>query len=334
MLKQLQKEVTLMRILLVLLIITFGWNVIQVAWQILSNFSDIIIILIFAWLLSFILEPLVERINNWTRLPTVWSTLVTYLLITLLFIAIILLFIPAVTSQIQTFSRILPQYLDSTPPFFGKISENVVTTLNNSISFIPSVAQFFLSLFIVLIFSFYFIIDKKRINDELYYLVPKKWHEQLRFTQKVISDVFASFLRVQLIFGIISGIITWLILQILGIEFALSTGLLAGILTVIPLVGPLLAIIPPIFVAVLIDPAKALIIFIVLMIAQQLLFNVLGPKLLGNAFKVHPAIILISFFVGFKVAGGVGAIFAIPVLGIASIILKELGHHFIKPHRD
>ncbi len=330
MLDDLKKEKNLFRILTILLIIAVGTYIYGVFAQVIGIFSDVILMLLIGWVLSFILEPVVDKTTAITRISKIWATLVVYILFTFLIAAVVFLFIPEVTKQIHALTRILPSYFDTYPYIINQISLIIGKSLNNIVVYIPSVAQFFLSLFIAIIFSFYFIVDKDGINDEIFSFTPKSWHEHIRFFQKVINNVFGSFLRVQLLFGIIGGIFTWLILQICGSEFAASTALLAGLLTLIPLIGPVLGIIPPVFVALLISPTAAIITFVVILVAQQVLFNVVGPKLLGNAFKTHPGIVIISFFIGFKIAGLIGAIFAVPVLGILTVVVRELGHHFIK----
>lgn len=331
MLKELKKDAVLFRILLILLIIAVGSYVFGITWGILGNFSDIFIMLIVAWLLSFVLEPLVEQVVSLTNLSKVIVAFIVYLLFLSLFAAIVFLLIPTVMTQVQILSTVIPIYLDTYPGFINKIGDSITSYANNSIVFLPSVAQFFFSAFISLIISFYFVVDKEKINSEIFYLIPHKWHDEVKFLQKVIRDVFASFLQVQLLFGISSGIITWLILWLLGVEFATLAAFLAGIFAMIPLIGPVLALIPPVFVALIADPARGLIVFIVLLIAQQVIFNIVGPRLLGKAFRVHPAIVLISFFIGGKIAGPVGAVFAIPVLGIITILVRELSHHFFTP---
>jgi predicted PurR-regulated permease PerM len=64
---------------------------------------------------------------------------------------------------------------------------------------------------------------------------------------------------------------------------------------------------------------------------QQITYNAIGPKLMSRAFKLHPIVVVISILIGFKVAGAMGAIFVIPVLGIAVIVIKKLGYHFLNP---
>lgn len=323
MLEQVKKEITSIRILVFLSIVALSIHLFEIAWQIVGVFSDIIIILVVSWLLSFILEPLVDKINHLAKIPKVWTALIIYIFVLMILTAAVFLFIPAITVQIKSLAEIIPRFLSQSPSFLNRWSDMLISSLNSSITIIPSVAQFFFSIFIVLIISFYFIIDKGKINEEIFCLVPKKWHERLRFFQRIIGQSFASFLRVQLIFGITSGIITWLILRILGIDFAASIAFLAGIFAVIPLIGPFLSLIPPVFIALIADPAKAVIIFIILLIFQQFLFNVLGPRLLGQAFKLHPIVVLLSFLIGLKLGGGVGAILAIPVLGILAVAFRQ-----------
>lgn len=330
MLDDVKKNYNLIRILIILLIIAVGSYVLTLVWEIISLFLDILIILLISWLLSFILEPVVDAIQKFIKISKLVSTIITYILLSILFTVISVGYIPLVSSQISILAINVPHYLESAPKIIATWTTLFINQLGSSATLIPSVAQFLFSAFIVLILSFYFIVDKEKINQELFKLVPKNWHAILHFTQKVINDTFVSFLRVQLFFGISSALVTWLILIIFNIDFAASIAFLAGIFAIIPLVGPLLAIIPPVLIALLADPLKAVIIGAILLLIQQITFNVIGPKLLGQAFKLHPAIILISFLVGLKFAGGLGAVFAIPVLGISAVMIRRFGHYFLK----
>ena len=325
MFEQIRKNLDLIKVLVILLIVAVGSYVFNLAWNILGNFVDLLVVLLMAWLLSFVLEPVVQKIQHVSKLSLAAATGVAYFLVSLLVVAVVFVYIPLISSQIVLLTEIIPQYLSTAPPYIVNINNSFSTQLNNSITLIPSVAQFLFSAFIVLILSFYLIVDREKINLELYNLVPKRQHEILRYTQQVINDTFVSFLRVQLFFGVSTGIITWIILRIFGIDFALSIAMLAGLFGIVPLIGPVLAIVLPVLLALLSNSLKALIIGILLLITQEVLANIVGPKLLGKAFKLHPAIILISFLVGLKFAGILGAVFAIPVLGIGAIMIRRFG---------
>ena len=331
MLEDIKKEFTSLKLLSVLLTIAVSIYLLQFAWQFLGNFSDVIIVLILSWLLSFILEPTVERTSKFFKLSRTISALLIYVLVTALIGVTIFLLIPTVSYQLDALAKIVPHYLDTAPKFVQKWDKDLISSLDNAASLIPSVANFFFLLLIVLIISFYLIVDNEKIDREVYEMIPTKWHKTFKDIQKIINTTFASFLRVQLTFAIISGILTWAVLRIFNVDFAASTGVIAGILTLVPMIGPILAIIPPLFISFIADPAKAIAIFIILLIAQQVIFNIWGPKFMGKAFKIHPIVVLLSFIIGFKVAGVMGAIFAIPVISIIILVIRDLGHHFISP---
>lgn len=320
---------TLLRILLILGIITLSIYLFNIAWQFIGNFSDLILIFVASWILSFVLEPLADSTTRTIKLPKPFATLLVYILVTIIFASIVFLLIPQVTYQTQILLGILPSYLEHAPPFITKWGETVTTLLDNSVTFLPSIAQFFFSFFVVLIFSFYFIVDKERITGEFYSLTPKKLHGELHFLEQTLSSVFGSFLRVQVLYGVITGVLTWLVMTLLGIDFAASTSFLAGLLGIIPLIGPLLSVIPPVFITLLSNPIKAVLFAIIMLVIQQFIYNVVGPKLLSSTFKVHPIVIIASFFVGTKIAGPTGALFAVPILGVLSLVIRRLWKHFL-----
>ncbi len=329
MIDEIRKNHTLVRILIILLIIATGSYVLSITWAVLSRFLDIFVILLSAWLLSFILEPIVERIKRLLKISKLIATTITYILVFALLAVISIAYIPLVTSQILTITNGFPQYLKSAPPIVASLNKSLSDQVTSSVVLIPSFAQFLFLAFITLILSFYFIVDREKINQEFFNLMPKTWHSFLRFTETTINDTFISFLRVQLFYAVSSGILTWIVLKAFNIDFAASIAFISGALAFVPLIGPLLALVLPILAALLVDPVKALIIGAILLIAQQITFNIIGPKLLGKAFKLHPAIILISFLIGLQFAGTLGAVFAIPVLGISAVMIRKFGHYFL-----
>lgn len=324
-----RKQLGSTQLLIILLTIAVALYLLQLVWQILGIFSDAIIILFTAWVVSFILDPLTDRTQRITHLPKTAAAGIIYALFFGLLILVAMLFVPALSHQLQTLGKVLPQYLSSFPTFVNQFTNNSFSYIQSSLPLLPSVAQFLLYTFLVLIISFYLVVDKEHIKDELYNLLPKKWHVHADFFGELVDTTFGSFLRVQLIFGLVAGIATWIVLRVLGIDFAASTAVIAGILTTIPLVGPVLGIIPPVFVAFVTDPARGLVAFLIILAMQQVLFNVVGPKLLGNALKLHPIIVLLSFIIGYKLFGPLGAIFAVPALGILVVILHRIGKHFL-----
>jgi predicted PurR-regulated permease PerM len=334
MFEEIRKEFTLFKLLVFLLTIAVSIYLLGIFWQFLGNFSDVIIIMLVAWLLSFIIEPVVDIISKFIKLGKLWSALLVYAFFALLFTAIIFILLPTVTSQFQSLAVIIPKSLSAFPNFTKTWNSLIGHSFDSLIAFLPSVATIFVDIIIILVLSFYLILDKEKINIEIYKLAPKNWHGNIKFIQTTVDETFASFLQIQVLFGILAGITTWIVLRIFSIDYAASIAILAGLLTIIPLAGPLLGIIPPAFVVLVTHPENpilAIAIAAILLLIQQITYNAIGPKLMAKAFKLHPIVVLLSILIGFKVAGAMGAIFIIPVLGIAVIVIKKLGYHFLNP---
>lgn len=334
MLEEIKREFTLFKLLVFLLVIAVSIYLLQIFWQFLLNFSDVIIIVLVAWLLSFVLEPLVDIISKITRLAKIWSALIVYAFFAILFTVIIFILLPVVISQFQSLSVLIPKNLSTFPNFIKTWNNVIGRSFDNLVLFLPSLATIFIDIILVLVLSFYLIIDKENISQEMYKLAPKSWHSNLKFIQETIDETFASFLQIQVLFGVLAGIATWIVLRIFSIDYAASIAIIAGLLTIIPLVGPILGIIPPAFITLATrpeNPILAIAILAILLLIQQIVYNTLGPKLMERAFKLHPIVVLLSILIGFKVAGAMGAVFIIPVLGILVIVIKKLGYHFINP---
>ncbi len=334
---EIKKEFTLFKLLVFLLTIAVSIYLLGIFWQVLGNFYDVIVIAVIAWLLSFILEPLVDVVCKLTRLAKLWSALIVYVFFAILFTVVIFILLPSIAAQFQSLSVVIPKSLSAFPSFTKTWNNVIGNSFDNLIGFLPSVAIIFVDIIIVLVLSFYLILDKEKIDAEIYKLAPKNWHGNLKFIQQTVNETFASFLQIQVLFGILAGISTWIVLRIFSIDYAASIAIIAGLLTIIPLAGPLLGILPPAFVVLVTrpeNPILALAIAAILLLIQQITYNAIGPRLMSRAFKLHPIVVVISILIGFKVAGAMGAIFVIPVLGIAVIVIKKLGYHFLNPENS
>ncbi len=208
------------------------------------------------------------------------------------------------------------------------LQQFVTATLSNAVIIAQNVTATLFNLVLVLIFSFYFLIDRDRIGKIIDDLVPKEWRDEFHFLEKVVNTSFAGFLRVQVAIGFIVGITTFVVLKILGIDYGLTASAAAGILAIVPVVGPVLAVLPPVLPALMVSVNTGLITLIILFLLQQIIYNVISPKVLGETLKLHPIFVLLSFIVGYKIAGFWGAVFAVPVTSAFVIIIEEFLYHF------
>ena len=107
-------------------------------------------------------------------------------------------------------------------------------------------------------------------------------------------------------------------------DYILVASFFSGLFIFIPLVGPFLALVPPLLVALLTVPDSFFLLLILLLILQAVVMNVLAPKLLSDALGLHPLIVFAALLLGVKVAGFWGAIFAVPLAGVISTMAVHL----------
>jgi predicted PurR-regulated permease PerM len=334
MIDDIKKELSSLKLLTILLTLAVGIYLLQFVFGFLRDFSDIIWIIVLGWLVSFIMEPFVDFFTKYFKLPKPIATILVFALAAVLLALTIVTFIPDLRSQFSSLQKSLPQLLSGFPPQVRNGIDNFIESFNTNSNLIPSLTQFLVNTVTVLILSFYLVLDKDKINKRIFAIAPKKYHEQIRFVQKVVDNSFASFVRIQVLWGVLGGIITYVVLTVFGVNYAASTSLLAGILTAVPMIGPIIGVIPPLLVAIVEKPDQAIIIFLSIFIVQQFIFNVIGPKLIGKAFNVNPVMVILSLIIGIKVAGFLGAILAVPVISIIIVAGEEFYQYYFKEKEE
>lgn len=328
MFNDLKKEFFSLKLLTALLIAATSVYLFQFGLGLLRSFWDILLIIFFGWLVSFILEPIVDFLSKFLKLPRIASTALVFVLCALLIVAAFIVFIPDMVTQFKALEKIVPEFTATSVPQLEKSVNRFVGSFNNLADYIPSLTQFFINLITVLILSFYLVLEKKNLGKKFYAMLPTKYHETFRFIDQVIDRAFASFVRIQVLWGIIGGVTTYIILTIFHVPYAASTSFLAGLLSAIPMIGPIIGVIPPLLVSLISKPDQAVIIFLIIFLIQQFIYNVLGPKVISKAFNINPIVVLLSLLIGAKVAGISGAIFAVPVFSIISVVGKEFYAHY------
>src|SRR6266568_5965113 len=175
MIDEIKRQVTSFKILTALLIIAVATYLIQIYWGFFSGFSDVFVIMLSAWLLSFALEPLVVLLSNWARMPRVVASLVVYIFFLGLISVTLFIFFPLVYKQVQQLLVILPKYLLHAPPFLQRWIDLFAQSLGDSLSIISSFAAIVFDIFLVIIISFYLVVDKAKIAAEIDNITPKSW---------------------------------------------------------------------------------------------------------------------------------------------------------------
>ncbi|MBY0396894.1 MAG: AI-2E family transporter, partial [Thermoleophilia bacterium] len=147
----------------------------------------------------------------------------------------------------------------------------------------------------------------------------------------IIGRVFASWIRGQVILGVIVGVATYAGLLLLGAtvdpifsRFAILLAVIAGLLELLPVIGPIIAAIPAILIAATAGVEAAGAAFLLYLAIQQIENNLLVPKIQGDATDLHPSAVMLALLIGGSVAGLLGAILALPIAAAARDVYRYL----------
>ncbi|MCB0184434.1 MAG: AI-2E family transporter, partial [Caldilineaceae bacterium] len=186
--------------------------------------------------------------------------------------------------------------------------------------------------FLVIFFmSLYLTKDAPRIRSYVQGLFPPSYQPEFGELLRRISRIWQAFFRGQILLCLIIGVATWLSLELAGMPGALILGAVAGALEIVPNLGPTLAMIPAVIVALIqgsdvlgpmgIDNASfALITVGIYFLIQQLENNIIVPRVIGDSVNLHPIIVICGVVVGFNVGGVLGAFLAAPVVASMRVI--------------
>ncbi len=207
----------------------------------------------------------------------------------------------------------------------------VGSTFNIGVSVVGGIFSVFLTVLVTLFVSLYMTIDAPRIRAYIHGLFPPSYRSELADLLRRIGRVWQSFLRGQLILGIVVGAMTYLALILVGMPGALILAIIAGLLEVVPNLGPVIATIPAVIVALIqgSDVMRdlginnlgfALITVGIYFLIQQLENNILVPRIIGDSVNLHPIIVICAVAVGLTTAGILGALLAPPVAASFRVI--------------
>ncbi|MBQ5440442.1 MAG: AI-2E family transporter, partial [Clostridia bacterium] len=193
--------------------------------------------------------------------------------------------------------------------------------------FTKNVYNVFYNFIISVIVSIYYLANKETLINQIkkitYVVVPQKFLGRVLRTVDICNNKVGKFLYGKLIDSTILGLLCFIVLQIVGIEYAVLLSVFVGVTNVIPFFGPIIGAIPGVILLVMIDPLQALIFGIIIIILQQLDGNFIGPKILGNQLGISGFWIMFSVLVGAGLFGFVGMLLGVPVFAVIYQICGE-----------
>ncbi|OPJ62190.1 AI-2E family transporter [Clostridium chromiireducens] len=220
------------------------------------------------------------------------------------------------------------------------LQKYIENNLGNMTSYIMSIGSSVATFFIALIISIYLLKDSEYFMDlwnKLYYLVFRKSNigSNITYIFRVIHEVFAKYLRGQLLEAFFVGVLSAIALSIVGINYAFVIGIIAGICNMIPYVGPIVGTILAAIMGLLSGtPIKILYAVIAMLVVQQIDNNLLAPKIVGNSVGLHAVFTMLAILIGGNVGGLLGMLLAVPIAASFKVLFNNWYENYIQSQRD
>ena len=326
----------IVKVLAVLAALYFGIRILQV-----------LLVLFFAFVIASALLPVVgylsrEGMNRWIAIGF------TYVSILLVMFILGVIVMNPLAQQVQTLIELAPSIEADLTERLGPVLNSlnidsndwdnmlgeILSAFNlsggqlaqgasNTLAALTSVGSVIGSSFLALVLSVFIIADRDSFVDLLLLRVTED--DKRDFFRELIHEVeskLGQWLASQTLLMFIIGAMTYLALLVLGIDFALPLAVIAGLMVMIPNLGPLLSVIPTVFVALATGTfADAVMVVVAYIVIQQVDAAFITPRIMGNVAGVKPVFVFVGLLLGFSIGGVFGAILTVPVIVLLRVAI-------------
>lgn len=222
----------------------------------------------------------------------------------------------------------LPESLQTTiEEATGKINTIAVTAGSFLIKFIQNVFQGLFLLVLVPFFLVYMLKDHEKFAPFVAKFFKGEKKTWVRKTLSDINDTLRSYIQGQLFVSFLVGVMLLIGYLAIGLEYALLLALFGLMMNVIPFLGPYIAVVPAIIIALIQEPKMAIYVAIIMLVSQQIESNFITPNVMGKSLDIHPLTVITIILAAGNIAGLWGIILAIPTYAVIKTILKNIYAH-------
>lgn len=337
--------------------------------KILSILSPFLLAIAIAFVLNIpmklIENKLLKFMDNSKKFPFLkyfkraFSIVITILLVVGLLTALVIFVIPqlvdsfsklidSVPSYVQSFEHLVASNLGSFQGF-DKVWSDILNawkdilsfagqflgvTLNRLVNITVSLTSGVVNFFLAVVFAIYMLASKEvlifQCKKLLYAHLKEKTANYILKVGRLSNETFQKFIAGQCTEAVIIGTLCCIGMLILRLPYALLIGFIVGVTSLIPIFGAFLGTIPSAFLIFIINPVKALVFIIFIIVLQQFEGHLIYPKVVGNYIGLSAIWVMFAMLVGGSVLGFVGLLIGIPLFGVIYKLLKENTNNKLK----
>jgi len=312
--------------------------------------------LLLGFLFAIILDLPLQYFERKLKIKRWLGIILSYIFVIVSVCIILLFIIPEMLESIKTLIQIVKDGLDylSAIQSGSVVEENALTSLLAKIDFdwmevrmkleswfqtessnfililkdvMKNIGGKVISVCIGIVFSVYILVEKEKIKKQIKRMIdvwiPKKTGHILTYVVTLSITTFQQFIIGQISEAILLGTLCAIGMIILNIPYALMIGVLVGVSALIPYVGAILGTLIGMLMIVMVNPWKAIVFLVYILILQQIDNNFIYPKVVGKRIQLPAIWVFASITIGGSIAGPIGMIFSVPIVTILYKILKD-----------
>ncbi|WP_456276427.1 AI-2E family transporter [Bacillus sp. AK128] len=313
--------------------------------------------IILAFIAYYLLNPIVELLERF-RIKRIWGIIILIIGFTGALTGVLLLTATSIEAQVKDLVQTFPSYLKQLEDnmtewaqnsFLGPYYDDGYNWVTERLSEFPQLIGTYISSgfqgiqnvastitnTIISIVTFPFILffllkDGKRFQRFSIKLFPPKFRDDTKQILNNIDTQVGSYIQGQIIVATVIGILLFIGYLIIGLEYAFTLAIVAAVTSVVPYLGPTIAIIPAAIIAIVSSPFMLLKLAIVWIAVQFLEGNFVSPNIMGKTMKIHPLTIILVLLIAGNLFGVIGVILGIPGYAIVKVIGSYLFYKFKK----
>ncbi|MBO2942881.1 AI-2E family transporter [Paenibacillus sp. F411] len=317
--------------------------------------KTIILPIVLSGILYYLLNPLVNVMEEW-KIKRVWSILILFLAIAGILTVVVLAVIPVLRNQIMGLINNFPAYSETvrqqfedltgselfgqlqgalnvnSEEWWGTVTEKTTELFKNTWTrlggFLGAFTETVLSIITVPFILYYMLKDGKKLPVKILSFLPTNSRSGILHVLQDINRQISSFIRGQIIVSFCIGILLYIGYMIIGLDYALILAIIASFTSVVPYLGPAIAITPALVVAIVTSPVMLLKMIAVWTIVQLIEGKFISPQIMGKTLKIHPITIIFVILTSGNLFGVVGVLLAVPGYAVLKVCVTHLFEWF------
>jgi predicted PurR-regulated permease PerM len=328
--------------------IAFGMAALVVAVVVLYLVRDFLGAFVLGAAIAFLIQPGVTRLVG-VGVPRVLAIVLIFAGIIAVLSGLTLLIVPLVVNEVGQLQRQIPglaaaaqdrinsfrgspitimgfpiDIKGATDSINSHLKEYLLGQAGNAVTIGVTALTTLLQIVLMFIVAFLLALDAASGRRVMRRLVPNDYRTDFDQIWRKVRKMLYAYVRGQLIIAALIGVLSGISCFALGIPDAIALGLIAGITALIPYLGPFIGAIPAILVGLAISPTKAFLIAVVYFLISNVILNFVYPKVMGDAVRLSPILVIIAFIAGFSWAGILGMFVAVPIAATLRILFDHI----------